>query len=42
MLTEVILVDGRRWVALSTCKGDGSDWSFVEGLKERRKSSGVA
>ena len=38
----MILVDGRRWVALSTCKGDGGDGSFVEGSKERRRSSGVA
>jgi len=41
-LTAVRVVEKARWRRLSTVRVFGGDGSFVEGSKERRRSSGVA
>ena len=41
-LTAVRIVEEARWRRLSTVRVFGGDGSFVEGSKERRRSSGVA
>ena len=41
-LTAVRIIEEARWRRLCTVRVFGSDGSFVEGSKERRRSSGVA
>ncbi len=41
-LTAVRIIEEARWRRLSTVRVFGGDGSFVEGSKERRRSSGVA